>query len=205
MAGGDTIGSAAYELTARQDGLLRDLKSADTAVRTSVAGTEKTAATTTSRMGETMARNVSRGTALAGAALGAFVASGVQEFGRFDDQMRQVFSILPGISDEAMSSMEDQVKSLALEMGRLPEDIIPGLYDALSSGIPQENVFTFLEAATKGAIAGGASTQETVKVLAATINAFGLDVADTEEITDSFFNAINLGVTTFPELAASMA
>ncbi len=155
--------------------------------------------------GQRFGDQVNRGTVIAGAAVGTFLAGSIQAFSRFDDQMRSVYSILPGISASAMSKMEGDVKSLAVEMGRLPEDIIPGLYDALSSGIPQDNVFAFMEAASKGAVAGGANTREVVRTLAATINAFGLDAANTEQLTDSFFNAINRGVTTFPELAQSMA
>src|SRR5215212_6135511 len=96
------------------------------------------------------AQQIRTGTRLAGAAMGTFVAGATQEFGKFDDGMRRIFSILPGITQETMDSMEGEVKSLAKEMGRLPEDIIPGVYDALSSGIPQENVFAFMEAAAKG-------------------------------------------------------
>lgn len=156
-------------------------------------------------LGEKLKANLTKAMVGIGAAVGAGLASSVQEFVKFDDQMRTVYTLLPDISEKAMGEMEDQVKGLAVEMGRLPEDIIPGLYDALSSGIPQDNVFAFMEAATKAAVAGGADTQQTVKVLSATINAFGLDVQDTGQLTDSFFNAINRGVTTFPELAASMS
>ncbi len=46
------------------------------------------------------------------------------------------------------------------EIGIVAEDVVPALYQALSAGVPQDNVFNFLETAGKASI-GGITTIET--------------------------------------------
>jgi len=142
---------------------------------------------------------------IAGGLVGDAAMVGVQSFVQFDDQMREVFSILPGISADAMNEMKDQVRGLAKEYGTTTEDISAGLYDALSSGVSQENAFAFMEIATKTAKAGVADTASTVKALAAVSNAYSMSAEETKVASDQMFKAVEKGVTTIPELSASLA
>ncbi len=156
-----------------------------------------------------MMQNLSRAsnvvTGMVGAGVGSFVYSSMEKFKAFDDQMREVWSIIPNASKESIDKMGDQVKKLAVDMHSTTEDIGAGLYDALSSGIPQDNVFSFMETAAKTARAGVAETAPTVKVLAAVTNAYRLTSEETTVAADQMFKAVQLGVTTIPELSASLA
>jgi TP901 family phage tail tape measure protein len=201
----DVVGRAAYELEARTDRLKRDLAGADATVKQQVSGTEAAVAASGGRFSAEMQRNVTRATTAAGAAVGLFVAGSAIEFAKFDDGMRQVFSIMPGISAEAMGSMKRDVLALSKEYGILTDDIVPALATAVGSGIPEENVMDFLRTSAIAAKAGATDTNSAVTALAASINAFKIPVKDAAAVSDSFFKAIDLGVTSFPELAASMS
>lgn len=143
--------------------------------------------------------------ATAGAALGTFVAGSAQKFASFEKGMNEVFTLLPGITAEAMSKMESDVKAFSNETGVLTDEVIPALYGALSAGIPQDNVFAFLETANMAAKAGVATTDQAVALLSQSVNAWGLEAeAGSKRVADAMFTTVRLGVTTFPQLAEHM-
>lgn len=142
--------------------------------------------------------------AAAGAALAGLAVTGVNAFAGFQQQMNSVFTLLPGISQQAMQQMGEQVKDFAVEFGALPEKVIPALYEALSSGVPKDNVFSFLETAQKAAIGGVTDTQTTVDGLTSVVNAYGADVLSVQDASDQMFTAVAYGKTTFAELASTL-
>lgn len=142
--------------------------------------------------------------ASAGAALGTFAAASAQAFASFEKGMNEVFTLLPGITEPAMAEMSQQVKDFANEFGVVPDEVIPALYQSLSAGIPQDNVFAFLETANKAAKAGVATTEEAVGLLSQSVNAWGLETAEAERVSDAMFTTVRLGVTNFPLLSQHM-
>lgn len=144
-------------------------------------------------------------TAAAGAALVGFGAVAVGEFAQFDSGMREVFTLLPGISQQAMDAMSGDVHSFAQEFGVLPNDVIPALYQALSAGVPSDNVFKFLETAQMAAVAGVTDLTTAVDGISSVVNAYGSDVISAAEASDYMFTAVRLGKTTFEELSSSMS
>ena len=142
--------------------------------------------------------------AAAGVAVAAFGAKAVGEFAAFEKGMKEVFTLMPGISDKAMGKMEDDVKDLAKEMGILPDDIVPALYDAISAGVPAENVFDFMEVASKTAIGGVTDLGVAVDGITSVVNAFGKENITAGEASDHMFTAVRLGKTTIEELSQSL-
>lgn len=141
----------------------------------------------------------------AGAAAGAFAVNSVQEFAGFQQKMNEVFTLLPGISKEAMGKMTSDVEAFSAETGKLPDDVIPAVYQALSAGVPQDNVFEFLRTANQAAVGGVTSLEDSVNGLSSAVNAYGPDVLSAQSASDTFFTTIRLGKTTFPELSAAMS
>ncbi len=139
-------------------------------------------------------------TASAGAA-----AFAVNEAMGFQDQMREVFTLLPGISADAMSQMSESVKGFSNEFGVLPNEVVPALYQSLSAGVPQDNVFDFLETAQKAAKGGVTDLTTAVDGISTVVNAYGSDVISAGEASDLMFTAVRLGKTNFEELSASMS
>lgn len=142
--------------------------------------------------------------AAAGAALAGLAVKGLADFQKLDQGMREVFTLLPGASQEAMDAMTEDVLAFSVETGKLTDDVVPALYQALSAGVPQDNVFDFLRTANELAIGGVADLESSVTVLSQVMNAYGEDMVTYEAASDALFTAVKLGVTTIPELAANI-
>ena len=198
-----TVGQLFVELKNDSDAYKRDL--VKTTTDAGKQGGEAASRSMAQSLGDGIRRHSKMIAAGAGAALGTFVASSAQTFSQFEQGMNEVFTLLPGISEQAMGEMEGQVKDFAIEFGRLPEEVIPALYQSLSAGVPQDNVFAFMETANKLATAGVASTSDAVGVLASITKGYG-DTSEeaTRAVSDMLFQTVKLGTTTLPELAASM-
>lgn len=139
-----------------------------------------------------------------GIAAGAVAVDSTRAFIGFQNQMNEVFTLLPGITDNAMSEMQRQVLDFSREFGRLPEEVVPALYQSISAGVPPDNVFTFLETAQKAAVGGVTDLAVAVDGISSTINAYGTDVLSATQASDLMFTAVRLGKTTFDELSASL-
>lgn len=142
--------------------------------------------------------------AAAGAAIAGVGVAGVKEFVGFQNSMNEVFTLLPGMSADAMGKMQEDVKSFAKEFGVLPKETVPALYQAISAGVPQDNVFDFLETAQKAARGGVTSLETAVDGISSTVNAYGSDVLGAAEASDLMFTAVKLGKTNFEQLSASL-
>lgn len=143
--------------------------------------------------------------AAVGAAVAATVTKSVTEFATFQKGMNQVWTLLPNASAESIGEMGEQVKSLSKEMGVLPNDLIPALYESLSSGVSEETVFDFLKVAQKAATAGVTETQVAVDGLTTVVNTYGEDVINASRASDIMFQTVNLGKISFEEMASSMS
>ncbi len=146
--------------------------------------------------------------ATGGLAIGAAVAVGVVKsiasFAELEQGMNEVFTLLPGISEDAMDELTGQVKDFSKEFGVLPEETVPALYQAISAGVPKDNVFDFLETAQKAALGGVTNLETAVDGISSVVNAYGSDVIDAGEASDLMFTAVRLGKTNFEELSASL-
>lgn len=151
---------------------------------------------------------------IGGAAVGALLAAGaaavkfanesVAQFKKFETGMREVFTVIPGISQEAMGALEDDVLQASAAMGRLPEETIPAIYEALSSGVPPSNIFDFIEVANAAALGGVTTLETAVNGITSVVNAYGADVISAGEASDQMFQAVMGGKTTFDQLANSL-
>jgi TP901 family phage tail tape measure protein len=138
-------------------------------------------------------------TTAAGVAVGAGLA-----FVNFQGQMNEVFTLLPGISQDAMDDMSGQVLQFSKDFAVLPEKVVPALYQSLSAGVPQDNVFSFLEIAQKAAVGGVTELETAVDGITSVMNAYGSDVVDAASASDIMFTAVRLGKTDFNQLSSSL-
>jgi TP901 family phage tail tape measure protein len=140
----------------------------------------------------------------AGAAIVGVGVAGVKAFGNFQQGMSEVFTLLPGMSADAMGSMSTDVKDFAKEFGVLPEKEIPALYQALSSGVPAGNVFDFLAISQKAAKGGVTDLTVAVDGISSAVNAYGSDLLSATQASDLMFTTVKLGKTNFEQLASSL-
>jgi len=143
--------------------------------------------------------------AMVGVAAFAGIATGIvaamikaQEFNKQIGQISTLTTL-------TASEVKKQVRGMSAEFGIAKEELTKGLYDALSAGVPKENVFEFMRVASKVAIAGAATTAEAVDILTTTLNAFQMDASRADEASDILFTTVRLGKTTLTELSQSLA
>lgn len=137
-----------------------------------------------------------------GVAVAAALVKGTRDFVEFEGKMNEVFTLMPDISGEAMDEMTQQVKDFSKEFGTLPNEVVPALYQAISAGVPKENVFDFLEVAQKAAIGGVTELETAVDGISSAVNAYGEDVLGATEASDLMFTAVRLGKTDFEQLSS---
>jgi TP901 family phage tail tape measure protein len=139
-----------------------------------------------------------------GAAATAVGVTGVQAAADFEKSMREVLTLLPNAGAETFGQLSDQVKTFSKEFGVLPNEVIPSLYQALSAGVPQDNVFEFLEVAQMAAKGGVTDLETAVDGITSVVNAYGSDVLSAAQASDMMFTAVRLGKTDFTQLSNSM-
>ena len=159
------------------------------------------------KLGSFVSGIATKGVAIAGAltaAGGALAVSGVKAFADFDTKMREVLTLLPGAGQETFDELSGQVKTFANEFGVLPDEVVPALYQALSAGVPKDNVFEFLEVAQQAAKGGVTDLATAVDGISSVVNAYGSEVISAAEASDLMFTAVRLGKTDFSQLSASL-
>ena len=164
----------------------------------------KTSDTALSKFGTAIGNVVKAGAAVATAAFTAFTVKGIKDIVEFDKKMSEVFTLLPGITKESMDSMSADTRNLATAMGVDLMDATNALYQAISAGVPKENVLEFMKVASKAAIGGVTSLETAVDGITSVINTYGRENITAKEAADSMFTAVKLGKTTFDELSGSL-
>jgi TP901 family phage tail tape measure protein len=145
-----------------------------------------------------------KGALIISAALGAAAVKSLRAFVDFDTGMREIFTLMPGMTDEAMTLMSSQVRDFAEEFGLLTSEVIPALYQAISAGVPQGDLFSFMEVAAKTARGGVTDLETAVNGLTGAVNSYGVEVLSATDAADVMFTGVRLGKTTIGELSANL-
>ena len=120
-------------------------------------------------------------------------------------QLAEVRTLLPDIADEDFADLRQGVFDLSNSIGSAADETVPALYQAISAGVPTDNVFDFLETATKAAEGGLTEVETSVDALSSVVNAYGPATMSAKQASDALFTSVRLGKTTFGELAASIS
>ncbi len=104
-----------------------------------------------------------------------------------------------------LREMRQGAIELSQEVGRSKSEIADGLYQALSAGVPSDNLFSFVSTASKVAVADGSDVATVVDGLTTVLNSFKMKSEDVEKVADALFKTVSMGKTTFGDLASSMA
>jgi TP901 family phage tail tape measure protein len=144
------------------------------------------------------AKSVAKGAAIIAAA----VAIVVKKFIDFNKGMARVEALMGG---KMAAGLRREVKQLASEFGIATDELVNGLYNALSAGVPKDNVIDFLRTSAKAAIADGSDISVAVDGITTVINAFKLSADDAGRVADVMFKTVALGKTNFAELSATIA
>ena len=122
----------------------------------------------------------------------------------FDNGMREVLTLLPKLGNEGFESLKQETLAFSKELGKVPEEVVPALYQSLSAGVPRENVFEFLKTAAEASVAGVAELETSVDGLTSVTNAYGTEVLNVNRASDIMFQTVKLGKTDFTQLSKSL-
>lgn len=121
----------------------------------------------------------------------------------FEKEMRNVQTI----SIEAQKSFQDfsrGVYDVARETNQSATEAARGLYEIVSSGFDGADALSILEHASVAASAGLAQVSTSVTAILAVLNAYGQSGAEAQDVSDTLFQTVNLGIGSFEELAGSV-
>lgn len=142
--------------------------------------------------------------ASASAAVIGFGAASLDAFGDFQVGVNEIFSILPGITEDAMRDMESSVQRFMEQTGRSAQEATGAIYEALSAGVPQDNIWEFMRVANMAAVGGVTDLQTAVDGLTSVVNAYGAEAYTAAEASDILFEAVRLGKLNMEDLSAFM-
>jgi TP901 family phage tail tape measure protein len=134
----------------------------------------------------------------------AFVGKAIDAAGTFGDSVREIGTLFGGTSEQ-VGQFGTDIQNYAATSTQSIESINGAIYEAISSGVKYEDSIKFINEAEKLAVAGRADLTQVTDVLTGTLNAYGASTAEAANYTDDLLTAVNLGKTTVPELAASLA
>lgn len=134
-----------------------------------------------------------------------FAEDSVQEFFDVDRGIREVSTLIPGATGEMREALLEDIQLMSIGLGRMSEETIPAVYQALSSGRGTETVLEDVALASEAARAGVAELDDTMTSGLAVMNAYGEEAYNLQEIYDQFFYGIKEGVFTMSDLAGGMS
>ncbi len=153
-----------------------------------------------SSVGTGMTAGITAPILAAGAGIGVVSKEAVD----FQKGITQVYTLLPDASAESMGKMSQDVLNFSKDMHVTTDQVIPALYDAIGSGVPENNVFSFLEIAQKGAVGAASDVGTAVDTLTSITNAYGQENLKAADASDILFTGINVGKMSYDELRASL-
>jgi TP901 family phage tail tape measure protein len=134
----------------------------------------------------------------------AFVGKAISAAGEFGDSVREIGTLFGGTTDQ-VNQFGTDIQNYAATSTQSIESINGAIYEAISSGVKYEDSIKFISDAEKLAVAGRADLTQVTDVLTGTLNAYGASTEEAANYTDDLLTAVNLGKTTVPELANSLA
>jgi TP901 family phage tail tape measure protein len=145
------------------------------------------------------------GRAMAG--LGVAMAGGLALATRaaiqFEERMRNVATISTDVQKN-FGNAGNAILSLSADIGVSANQLAEGLYDVASSGFQGAAGMEVLRASAIAAQAGLSTTAVAARAITGALNAYGLSAASATDVSDIFFQTVNLGIVTFDELAQSV-
>jgi len=132
-----------------------------------------------------------------------FLGQSVAAAGEYGTAIEQIATLSPEAA-AGTAQWRQEILEVSAAMGQDAVGAANAVYDALSSGVPPDNVISFMETASKAAVAGATDTGVAVSALSATMNAWKLDASEAGRVSDVFFTGVNVGVFRFEDLASSI-
>ena len=190
-------GKVVYKIEADDSGLDKQLDKSGKAIKTKTSAWEKLTTGALNKIGSSAAD-------MAMKAVGAVVQYGSQ----FEQSLANASTLIDtNVTD--MDHLKESILDLSDSSGVAADELNNALYSALSAGIPatedMSEALNFLDESTKLAKAGFTDINTVVESTAKVLNAYGMDVSETDRVHKVLMQTQNLGITTVGELGSVLA
>lgn len=156
-------------------------------------------------LGKQIASSVATKMSLAGASVyltRKFIQT-TKEVANFHKQLSMVNTLLK-VSKEELKDYGEKFEEIAIKVGVDKNEVVNAAYQSLSSGVAKKDLNGFLETASKTAVAGQATVEESVGVITSIINAYKMEMSEATNVADWLLSVQNKGVTTVKELGSQL-
>ena len=126
-----------------------------------------------------------------------------KEVANFHKQLSMVNTLLK-VSKEELKDYGEKFEEIAIKVGVDKNEVVDAAYQSLSSGVAKKDLNSFLETASKTAVAGQATVEESVGVITSVINAYKMEMSEATNVADWLLSVQNKGVTTVKELGSQL-
>jgi TP901 family phage tail tape measure protein len=133
---------------------------------------------------------------------GAF-ARGLMKFNEFNKGMARIEAVASGGKVDA--GLRRLARELSEKTGRDVKETMEGIYQAMSAGVPRDNIFEFMRTAARAAVVDGSAMATSVDGLTSILNAFGMEYSQAGEVAIKMQKTVNNGKTTMEELGGSLS
>jgi TP901 family phage tail tape measure protein len=157
-----------------------------------------------SGLGSALGGALRTGALAGGAALAGLGVASLKMAADFETGFAEVKTLLPTLSEEAFGTLQKDILGVSKQFGIATNESIPALYQAISAGVPPDNVVSFMETAAKAAIGGVTDLETAVDGITSVVNAYGAEVISAQQASDQMFTAVRLGKTDFGQLSSAL-
>ncbi len=138
-------------------------------------------------------------------AIGSLIAAtpliaAIRVYANYSKQLAFVATMLDDVEGN-MGRFSDGIRKLSVDFGESTDNLSRGLFDILSAGFAPAQAMEMLAITTKAAAAGMTSTKNATQAIIAVLNSYSLSAEHAQEVSDSLFTTMRMGVLTFGELA----
>ena len=136
---------------------------------------------------------------------GALAAVSVKLAGDFSKSLREVGTLMGGVTNLQMKQMSKELRVLAQSSGLALSSLSKAKYDVVSAGFADAaDSAKILAATSKLAVGGVTSAANAADILTTALNAYGLSARSVNDVSDILFTTVKFGKTTMDEPGASM-
>lgn len=134
-----------------------------------------------------------------------FMIDSVKVFAKFERGIKNVTTLLSAEDSHFFSGdLFRGALDVTKRYGFAVSDVTKALFNAVSAGVKGADAITFLDEASKLAIAGVTDLKSATMGLTTVMNAYGMEASEASKVSEILFTTQKFGVTTVAELSKSL-
>ena len=136
---------------------------------------------------------------------GGLAAVSVKLAGDFSKSLREVGTLMGGLTEGEMKNMSKELRVLSQSSGLALSSLSKAKYDVVSAGFASAaGSAKILATTSRLAVGGVTSAANAADILTTALNAYGLTASSVDDVSDILFTTVRFGKTTMDELAGSL-